>query len=232
MRNPETVKMKTLLIAWMAAAACLGSAFAADRVELDQRVRTLTDKFETLQSQPDKRIPAGVLRKAQGIILLDRTKAGFMFAYQGGGGLALVRNPRTHQWSPIAFVSANEASIGFQVGGEQTFFVLLLMNTNATRLLTEPNFDFGGEARGTAGDLSAGAQGTVSQPLQPVLVYNDRKGLYGGAAMKAGAIAPDDTDNRIYYGQFVTMRDILFGRKVKSTPAAEALVERIADDSK
>ena len=60
-----------------------GPALAVDRVELDDRVRMLTGKFEALQAQPDKRMPADVLRKAQGIILLDTTKAGFMFAFQG-----------------------------------------------------------------------------------------------------------------------------------------------------
>ena len=59
---------------------CLaGSLFAADKAELDNRVRKLTGKFEAMQAKPDKRIPAENLRKAQGIVLLDRTKAGFVF---------------------------------------------------------------------------------------------------------------------------------------------------------
>src|SRR5712691_7160361 len=121
--------MKKILIGFMTV-ACLGTAQAVDRFELDQRVRTLSAKFESLQRQPDKSIPAEILRKAQGVILLDRTKAGFIFAYQGGGGVALARDPKTQEWSPVAFASANEASLGFQIGGEQNFFVILLMNTN------------------------------------------------------------------------------------------------------
>ena len=205
------------------------STLAIDKAELDNRIRRLTAKLEEMQQKPDKSVPAGILRKAQGVILLDRTKAGFIFAYQGGGGVAMVRDPKTENWGPVAFLAANEASLGFQVGGEQSFFVILLMNTNATRSLTEPTIVFGGEARGTAGDVSAGEEGKIS-PIQPsVLVYDDRKGLYGGAVIKGGAIAPDEDANRVYYGESVSMKDILFENKVKATETASALALKLND---
>jgi lipid-binding SYLF domain-containing protein len=222
--------MKKILIG-LITASLLGTALAANKAELDQRVRVLTAKLESLQRQPDKSIPAEILRKAQGVILLDRTKAGLIFAFQGGGGVALARDPRTQEWSPAAFLAANEASLGLQIGGEQNFFVILLMNTNVTRLLTEPNFDFGGEARGTAGDASAGAEGSVKSG-QPILIYDDRKGLYGGAAVKGGAISPDNDANTVYYDRFVTMQDILFDKKVKPTEAAKDLANKLGEYSK
>ena len=201
---------------------------AEGKKQWDDRIYSLAANFETLQRQPDKCIPADVLRRAQGIILLDRTRAGFVFAYQGGGGVALARDPKTGAWSPTALLKANEASLGFQIGAEQNFFVILLMNSNASRFLTDPSFEFGGEARGTAGDATAGASGTVSGSERPVLVYNIRLGLYGGAAIKAGAVTPDEESNRNYYGQFVTMKDILYDHKVQPTPAAAYLAAKIS----
>jgi lipid-binding SYLF domain-containing protein len=65
---------------------CLVSAHAADKADLDKRLFNLRTKFEALQAKPDKHIPAEVLRRPAGIVLLDRVKAGFGFAYQGGGG--------------------------------------------------------------------------------------------------------------------------------------------------
>ena len=203
------------------------SARAIDKAELDNRIRLLTGKFEALEQKADKKIPAELLAKAQGIILMDRTKAGFVFAYQGGGGLAMVKNPKTKRWSPAAFMSANEGSLGFQIGGEQTFFAILLMDTNATRVLTEPTFELGGEARGTAGDQTGAAEGVVPAGQPPVLVFSDRKGLYGGASLKAGAISPDDRANVLYYGQSVTVADILFGDKVKASDATQELVGKL-----
>ena len=202
------------------------SAFAKDKAELDNRIRKLTGKFEAMQSNPDKAIPADTLKKAQGIVLLDRTKAGFIFAFQGGSGLAMVKDAKSGKWSPPAFLTANEASLGFQIGGQQSFIVILLMNTHAARILTDGDIDFGGEARGTAGNSSAGAEGSIkSQPS--VLVYDDRKGLYGGAALKGGALSTDEDGNNAYYGQYVTLEDILFKNKFQASEAANALVEKI-----
>jgi len=225
------MKMKTFALGLLVLGFA-GSAFALDKAALDDRIRMLTAKFDALQQKPDKAVPADSLRKAQGVILLDRTKAGFIFAFQGGGGGALVRDPKTHNWGPVAFLSANEASLGPQIGGQQSFIVILLMSTNATRLLTEPTFEFGGEAQGTAGNQSAGVSGAVSSPEHQVLVYGDHQGLFGGVSMKAGSLAPDDQANRIYYGQFLSMADLLFQKKVQPTPAATDLAAKLNDYSK
>src|SRR5437879_12618216 len=97
--------MKTIMLG-LIMLGFAASALAIDKAELDNRIRTLTDKLEALQQKPDKRIPADNLRKARGIILLDRTKAGFIFAFQGGGGVALVKDPTTDKWGPAAFLTA------------------------------------------------------------------------------------------------------------------------------
>jgi len=205
----------------------VGSAMAVTPTELDRRIYRLGGMFEDMQQKPDKRIPADLLRRAQGIILLDRTKAGFLFAFQGGVGVAMTKDPATHQWSAPAFISANDASIGFQIGGEQGFFVILIMNSSATRLLTDPTFQVGGEASGTAGDVSAGTERSVASTEMPVLIFQDKKGLFGGAAVKAGNITPDKEANWIYYGRYGGMREILFDHKIQPTEAAARLIDKL-----
>ncbi len=222
--------MKTTILSLLSL-SLVCSAVAVDKPELDNRIRKLTAKFEALQSHPDKRIPAETLRQARGIILLDRTKAGFIFAYQGGSGLAMVKDPKLETWSPAALLKANEASLGFQVGGQQSFVVILLMTTNATRSLTDGVIDFGGEARGTAGNSTAGAEGSVKS-TPSVLVYDDRHGLYGGAAIKGGALSPDDDANTAYYGQYTTLKEILFDQKFKASEVTTELVAKIEKAAK
>lgn len=205
------------------------SAFGLDKSELDLRAEKLITKFQKMQQKPDKCVPADLLAKARGIILLDRTKAGFVFAYQGGGGLVMTRDAKG-KWSPMAFMQANEASLGFQVGGQQTFFVILLMNEESTKtLIADAAFEFGGEARGTAGDSSTGAEGKVESIERAVVIYDDRQGLFGGAAVKGGALSPDHDANRVYYNAAVTMQDILFDRKVQPTEPAKQLAKCIED---
>ena len=210
----------------------VSSAVARNKAALDNQIRKITAKFEAMQSKPDKAIPAVTLRKAQGIILLDRTKAGFIFAFQGGGGVALVKDPESEKWSPAAFVSATEASLGFQIGGQRSFVVILLMNTNAARILTDSDIEFGGEASGTAGSSSGGVEGKVSTTERSILVYDDRNGLYGGAAIKGGSLSPGEDQNKAYYGQYFSLEDILFNKKVKQSETAAALVEKIVQHSK
>ena len=73
---------------------------------------------------------------------------------------------------------------------------------------------------------------TVAPREPSVLVYDDRKGLYGGAAIKGGAIAPDEAANRVYYEKALTMSEILFENKVKPTETAAQLAVKITERSK
>jgi SH3 domain-containing YSC84-like protein 1 len=208
-----------LAVAW--------TAPAVEKSQLELKAQKLIAKFQNMQEKLDKRVPADVLKKAKGIILLDRTKAGFVFAYQGGGGLAVVKDKKG-KWGPIAFMQANEGSLGFQIGGQQSFLVIVLMNDESTKtLIGDSAFDFGGEARGTAGDVSSGVEGKVDSVERAIQVYDDRHGLFGGAAIKGGALAADQDANFVYYGAPVTMKEILFDKKVKVSETAGQLARKI-----
>lgn len=222
--------MKAIILSFVLL-SFVSPALAVNRAELDDRIRALTAKFEVLQADSGKRVPADILRRAQGIILLDTAKAGFMFAFQGGDGIAMVRD-KWGSWSPVAFLNRNEASFGFQAGGEENFYVILLMTTNATHLLLKPAIDFGAEAQGTAGNNSSRSEGKIVSPFQSVLVYDDHHGFYGGVSFKNGTLAPNANDNQVYYGQYESMSDILFDGKVERTETAAALAEKIKTYSK
>ncbi len=223
--------MRSLIIffLWISFA---GLSYGVDRADLDNRIRKLTMKLEAMQTKPDKKVPAQNLRNAQGIILLDRTKAGFLFAYQGGSGVVMVKDPKSGQWSPPAFLKANEASLGFQIGGQQSFVVILLMNTNSIQPLMQGSFKFGGEASGTAGNATGSAEGTISSSEPLMQVYSDREGLYGGAAIKGDALNSDSEADIVYYGQYLTMKEILFDKKAKPSEAATELVNKLEQLSK
>ena len=95
--------------------------------------------------------------------------------------------------------------------------------------MIEPKYNFGGEARGTAGDASGGVEGNVQPETNSVIIYTDRQGLYGGAAIKGGALTPDDKANRVYYKQVISMEDILFNHKAEPGEAGANLAAKIND---
>jgi lipid-binding SYLF domain-containing protein len=209
-----------------------GSALAADSAELDARIQSLTGLFQAMQDKPDVAVPPEVLRDAQGIILVDVTKAGFGFAYQHGNGVAMVRDAATGKWSAPGFLEANTASVGPQAGGMQAFCVIVLSDTNSTYALTQPNFAPGGEAGATAGYTGGSVQSSTAPVSKGAKFYADRNGFFGGAAVKFGGISPDDNANTVYYGKSVAMADILFNHAVDRTPAAQDLTQAIVDHSK
>ena len=222
--------MKKTLIG-LAILSLASSALAVNQADLDARIQLLTSKFTAMQERPDRSIPKDLLRRAQGIVLMDLTKAGLVFAYQGGHGVALVRTGNG-TWSAPSFVSLNEGSFGFQGGGERDFVVVLFMDNNSAQEIAWPASEYGSGARGTAGYDSAGVADQMESRQPNVLFYTDHAGLYAGAYLKGGGVTPDDKANTIYYHQGLTAYDILSGNKVSPTPAGARIAEEISDFSR
>jgi lipid-binding SYLF domain-containing protein len=210
--------LTVFVLAWAAAAT------AETQGELDNRVRKLMAEFESLQGNPEARIPAEKLAKAVGVIVMERTKGGFVFGYERGFGVAMVKNKG--DWSPFSFMNSNEGSFGAQIGGKTTFCVILLMNDAARDRLINPKVDFGGEAGGTGGTDSGGVGDNFTEG-PPVLVFGESKGLYGGATIKGGNVAADEKANQEYYGQYYSAKDILFDKKVKSSETAVEFAKKL-----
>jgi lipid-binding SYLF domain-containing protein len=205
------------------------TAFAQDKSELDNRVRKLMAQFDSLQANAEARIPAEKLEKAMGVIVMDRTKGGFIVGYEEGFGVAMVKNKGT--CSPVSFMSSHEGSVGAQIGGKSTFSVILLMNEAARDRLVNSKVDFGGEAAGTGGSNS-GKAGESFTELPPVLVFGESKGLYGGAVVKGGSVSANDKANQNYYGQFYSIKDILFEKKVKASETAVEFAKKLNEAAK
>jgi lipid-binding SYLF domain-containing protein len=205
------------------------SAFAQTKSELDDRVRKLMAEFDSLQANAEARIPAETLKKAMGVIVMERTKGGFIFGYEQGFGVAMAKNKGN--WSPFSFMNSHEGSFGAQIGGKSTFCVILLMNEAARDRLANPKVNFGGEAGGTGGSDSGGVGDSFTEE-NPVLIFAESKGLYGGAVVKGGSVAADDKANQKYYGQFYSIKDILFDNKVKPSETAAEFAKKLGEAAK
>jgi len=205
------------------------TAFAETKSELDNRVRKLMSQFDSLQANAEARIPAEKLKKAVGVIVMERTKGGFIVGYEQGFGVAMVKNKGA--WSPFSFMSSHEGSFGAQIGGKSTFAVILLMNEAARDRLASSKVNFGGEAGGTGGSSSGGV-GDDFTAEPPVLVFGASKGLYGGAVVKGGSVNANDKANQTYYGQFYSIKDILFDGKVKPSETAAEFAKKLDEAAK
>jgi SH3 domain-containing YSC84-like protein 1 len=200
------------------------TTFAQTKSELDDRVRKLMARFDSLQANTEARIPAEKLKKATGVIAMDRTKGGFIFGYEQGFGVAMVKNKG--DWSAFSFMTSRKGSFGAQIGGQNTFCLILLMNEAARDRLTGSKVNFGGEAAGTGGSSSSGVgQAFTQEP--PMLMFGESKGLYGGATVTSGSVSADEKANQTYYGQYNSIKDILFEAKVKPSEAAVEFAKKL-----
>jgi lipid-binding SYLF domain-containing protein len=224
--------MAALVVTLAATILVLGlstSAFAQSKSDLDNRVRKLMAQFDSLQANAEARIPADKLKKATGVIVMDHTKGGFIVGYEEGFGVAMVKNKGA--WSPVSFMSSHEGSFGAQIGGKSTFSVILLLSEAARDRLVNSKVDFGGEAAGTGGS-SSGKAGESFSEVPPVLVFGESKGLYGGAVVKGGSVSANDKANQNYYGQFYSIKDILFDSKVKRSETAGEFAKKLDEAAK
>ena len=123
------------------------------------------DKLALLQEKPDKAIPAETFKKARGIIIMERTRAGVVFAFMSGKGVAwpcwCATNP-AWKWGPGAVLwrGSGKRDFGAQIGGE-SYVVGVIFDDDEfdPRMVRDSNLEFGGEVHAApqAGEFPAAA---------------------------------------------------------------------------
>jgi lipid-binding SYLF domain-containing protein len=202
-----------------------GNPLQKSNEKLDLRIRRSAERFIGMQKEPGKRIPADLLARARGIIILHKFKAGLLVGGEAGNGVALVRDKTTGLWSAPAFISTAEGSYGLQIGAKESTIVLLLMNETGLKPLLGGSVDIGVDVAATAGPFDEGARIDTTTIKDPILVYSSAGGLFAGAAFKGGAILPARKNNELFYAR--TMNDILFDPAVRPNPTGRHLIDVI-----
>jgi len=225
--------MKSLPSLLLALTICLSPAggdalagpFEKSAEKLDLRIRRASERFVEMQADPKKRIPADVIAKAHGIIILHKVKAGLGIGGEAGNGVAMVRNQTTGAWSAPAFIASAEGSYGLQIGAQESVIIYLLMNETALKPLLGGSLDVGVDVAATAGPNDTGGKIDTTTMQAPILVYSSAEGLFAGAAFKGGGILPAQKNNDLYYKR--NMNDILFDPAVRPTATGQHLIDVI-----
>src|SRR3970282_1432849 len=104
--------------------------------------------LEKIMNVPDS-IPQALLGKAECIIVFPSVKkAAFIFGGSYGRGAMVCRSGATFDgpWGAPAMYALEGGSIGFQIGGQATDLVLLVMNQKGADSLLSSKGKVGGEA--------------------------------------------------------------------------------------
>jgi lipid-binding SYLF domain-containing protein len=162
-----------------------------------------------IMGTPDKGIPRDLLGKAECVLVFPKVvKAGFILAGQGGRGVASCRTPTG--WSAPAYFEIKGGSVGLQIGGQATDFVLLIMNESGMQSLLSDKFELGGDASVAAGPVgrTTSASTDVKMDAQ-ILSYSRSKGLFAGVSLKGSVISPEKSDMEGTYGKGVRAQTVL-----------------------
>jgi SH3 domain-containing YSC84-like protein 1 len=217
--------MKKLSVVFLIFALML-PAFADNEKEED-RVKESGDVLKEILNIPDD-IPQDLLDKAECIVVLPSVKKGaFGVGGSYGRGVMICRNGAhyTGAWGPPALYALEGLSIGFQLGGQATDFVLLVMNPKGAKSLLSSKVKLGADASAAAGPKGRTAEGATDVVMSAeILSYSRNKGLFAGVSLEGSTLRSDGSANEKLYGSKVSARDIIRGGKVKAPASAAELI--------
>src|SRR5579863_4968044 len=218
--------MKSLLVLFLLCALILPALAVDDSTEVD-RVENSGHVLKEILNIPED-IPQDLLDKAECVIVLPSVKkAAFVVGASYGRGVMICRGgiSYTGPWGPPAMYALEGGSFGFQIGGQATDFVLLVMNPAGARSLLKSKVKLGADASAAAGPKGRTAEGATDIVMTAeILSYSRNKGLFAGVSLEGSTLRSDGSANEKLYGKQVSARDIIRDGKVKTPACAAELV--------
>src|SRR5690349_13567296 len=217
--------MKTLLAVLLACALSLPALAANDEKE-EQRVTEAGEVLKEILNIPDN-IPQDLLDKAECLIVLPSVKKGaFGIGGSFGRGVMVCRSGKhyTGPWGPPAMYALEGVSIGLQLGGEATDFVLLVMNPKGAESLLGSKVKLGTNASAAAGPKGRTAEAATDIVLKAeILSYSRSQGLFAGVSLEGSTLRSDGSANENLYGKKLTAKEIIREGKVGIPACAKEL---------
>lgn len=201
----------SLLIAFFSIGAVAQTSAKKEQKEPNEtrRAGAAATVFSEIINAPDKRIPESVLQDTDCIAVFpDVLNAAFIFGGRYGKGLISCRTG--NDWSKPVFMKMKGGSLGWQIGGQSTDYVLLFMTENSIRSLLTSKFTVGTEASVAAGPVGrTAAASTDTRIKSQILSYSRTKGAFAGLALNGVSIAPDSKANKNVYGKKAELEQLL-----------------------
>ena len=218
--------MKKFIVCAVVFLMSAGSAFAADETREQDRVKEAGTVLKEILNIPDD-IPQDLLNKAECVIILPSVKKGaFGIGGSYGRGVMVCRGGAhyTGRWGAPAMYALEGLSIGFQLGGQATDFVLLVMNPKGAESLLSSKVKLGADASAAAGPKGRTAEGATDIVMNAeILSYSRNKGLFAGVSLEGSTLRSDGGANENLYGRKLNAKDIIRGGKVGVPACAREL---------
>ena len=176
---------------------------------------------------PDN-IPQELLEKAECIVVFPSVlKAAFVVGGDYGRGAMVCRTGEHFNgpWGSPAMYALEGASVGFQLGGQATDLVLLVMNERGASAILESKVKLGADASVAAGPKGRDASANTDATMRAeILSYSRARGLFAGISLEGSTLRPDNDASADVYGRKITAKEIVLGHKLAVPPSGRLLV--------
>jgi SH3 domain-containing YSC84-like protein 1 len=213
---------------------CLGLIATTTLFAKNKEQRRLENSgivMQEIMNIPDN-IPHDVMEKAECVIVFPSVlKAAFVVGASYGRGAMVCRTGREFHgpWGAPAMMALEGGSVGFQIGGQATDLVLLVMNDRGAQSILSSKVKLGGDASIAAGPVGRDASANTDAFMRAeILSYSRTRGVFVGVSLEGSTLRPDDDATADVYGQKLTAREIVIGGKVSVPPSGRHLV-RVLD---
>jgi lipid-binding SYLF domain-containing protein len=199
-------------------------AFTVTAFAKEPQFEKATNVLNEIMGTPDRGIPHDLLDKAVCVgIVPSELKGAFVFGGTYGRGVLVCRRHGDGLWGAPSKFTMGGGSFGFQIGGEATDVVFLVMNNAGARKFVQDDVKLGVDASVTAGPVGRTAEAATDAQLHAeILSYSRTRGLFAGVSLAGAVVKQDRGQNRRLYGRDISAKKILFD-SVRVPPQAEAL---------
>jgi lipid-binding SYLF domain-containing protein len=221
------MRKQALLYLMMTLTLSFSARASSNREDDIHRIQDSAQIFEEILGTPDKAIPQDLLESAQCIAIIPAEKK-LAFFLGGNYGKGLVTCRAAKSWSAPVFLTVGGGSLGFQIGGSSTDFLLVFRGRRGLQMLLTDKFRLGGDISAAAGPVGRSASaGTDIELHAEILTYSRSRGAFAGISLGGAVVQSDDTGNEALYGKGIGREDILDG-KVEIPADAMVLVQAVS----
>lgn len=228
--------MKRILALTLAAALIglpallIPAPLRADDLKETDRLRNAGEVLKEIMNIPDD-IPQDLLNKADCVIVFPSVlKAAFIVGASYGRGAMSCRSGDDFRgpWSAPTMMALEAGSVGFQIGGQATDFVLLVMNEHGANAILSSKVKIGGDASAAAGPVGRDAAAATDVTMRAeILTYSRARGLFVGISLEGSTLRPDNDANERVYSKKIESKEIVLHGAVPVPASAKLLISTL-----
>jgi len=219
---------------YLVAATCLtlvaGAVFAKKLNNEQKRLEECGVVMQEVLNVPDN-IPQELLEKAECVIVIPSVKKlAFGVGASYGRGAMVCRQGEKFRgpWGAPAMYALEGGGIGFQIGGEATDLILLVMNDRGMESILSSKVKLGADASVAAGPKGRDASADTDAWMRAeILSYSRSRGLFAGISLEGSTLRPDDDASADVYGRPIKAKDIVRSQKMGVPATGRHLVNAL-----